>query len=136
MEAWLHLHLPKLKKYRAVLDGSEPMGELDPNVISLKIPGEKIRYVSRAIVRNARFHVSEKGRQRCLDSGQRNVHAWVIGELAPVPTPLYYSDLLSEDSRKVVYDPWKGASFVDALTLEPVYEAQQVLMLLDQVWIY
>jgi hypothetical protein len=35
-----------------------------------------------------------------------------------------------------VYDPWKGASFVDALTLEPVYEAQQVLMLLDQVWIY
>jgi len=60
----------------------------------------------------------------------------VIGELAPVPTPLYYSDLLNGDSRKVVYDPWKGASFVDALTLEPVYEAQQVFMLRDQVWIY
>ena len=135
MEAWLHLHLPKLTKYRAVLNGNESLGELDSNVISLKIPGEKIRYVSRAIVRNARFHVSEKGRQRCLDSGQRNVHAWVIGELLPMPSVLYPSRYLDRDSRKVVYDPWKGASFVDARTLEPVYEAQQVLMLRDQVWI-
>lgn len=135
MEAWLHLHLPKLTKYRAVLDGNGPMGELDSNVISLKIPGEKIRYVSRAIVRNARFHVSEKGRQRCLKSGQRNVHAWVVGELLPERPTFRYSDYLNEDSRKVVYDPWKGASFVDALTLEPVYEARQVLMLRDQVWI-
>jgi len=68
MEAWLHLHLPKLKKYRAVLDGDAPMDELDPNVISLKIPGEKIRYVPCAIVRNARFHRSEKGKQLCHES--------------------------------------------------------------------
>jgi hypothetical protein len=133
-EAWLHLHLPRLAKYRSVLNGDLPPSQLDDEVISLKVPGEKIRYVSHAVLRNARFHVSEKGRQRCLKTGQRNVHAWVVGELLPLPKVFRPSTYLDHDSRQAVYDPWKGDSFVDLLTKESVYEASRIVMMQDRVW--
>lgn len=130
-EAWLHLHLPRLKAYRA--------GEGGDEVISLKIPGHRIRYVSRAVVRNARFHVSEPGRQRCIDDGQRNVHAWVVGELVSNFERVVEGISPRREgyvARTAVYDPWKGPTFVDLETKEPIYEANMVVMLRDRVWYY
>jgi hypothetical protein len=117
-EAWLHLHLPR---YRAYLEG----GSCD--VISLKVPGETIRYVPHALLRNARFYVSEKGRERCIREDVRNVHAWVVGELVGyIPGPGY-------KMRRAVYCPWKGSTFVDLETKEPVHEARQVMMFRETV---
>lgn len=114
MAAWAHLHLPRLRA-----------GET-PNVISLKRPGEKIDYVSWVELSNPTFRIHERGRQRALRDNVRNVHAWVVGEQvgsgtgAPLRTPT--------GMRKAVYDPWKGGTFVDAETLEPVFNAKRALL--------
>lgn len=114
MPAWAHLHLPRLRA-----------GET-PNVISLKTPGNKIDYVSGVEMSNVTFRVHEKGRQRCLRDGVRNVHAWVVGD---VKSKTYNSGPLHLPyMRRAIYDPWKGGAFVDADTLEPVHTADRAIL--------
>lgn len=118
MTAWLHTHLPRLRS-----------GDT-PDVISVKVPGQRIQYASWVSLRNAEFRVHEKGRQRCLEYGVRNVHAWVVGDeimrvesdwaRMSTPVPAGY--------RRAVYDPWRGSAFVDAETLTAIYEADLVIM--------
>ena len=117
MTTWAHLHLPRLQA-----------GEV--NVISVKVPGQRIAYTSWISLRDVEFKVSEPGRQRCLTYGVRNVHAWVVGTevlrvgshwgYAQAPRPAAY--------RQAVYDPWKGGTFVDSETLTPVLRADLVIM--------
>ncbi len=114
---WLHTHLPRLRSG-------------DANPISVKVPGQRIAYAAWVSVRGAEFRVHEKGRQRCVREGVRNVHAWVTGEEilrceAEFPgeftrVPVGY--------RRAVYDPFKGGTFVDSETLEPVVRADLVVM--------
>ena len=104
-KVWAHLHLPK---WNAYLNGS---GDFD--VISLKSPGQKVRYVSEISMKNCTFFVSAAGRERTLRTGQGNVHAWVIGEETN-------REWDYRGWRKAVYDPWRGGTFVDSNTLQPV----------------
>lgn len=118
MSTWAHLHLPRLQS-----------GET-PDIISVKIPGQHIEYASWVWIKNAEFRVSEPGRQRCIIENVRNVHAWVVGEeilrvganwtYSRAPRPAGY--------RQAVYDPWKGETFVDLETMEPVLKAGLVIM--------
>lgn len=115
--AWCHLHLPRLRS-----------GETE-DVISVKIPGQAIRYVPGVRLETAIFRVHESGRQRCIREGVRNVHAWVCGDLAdvgPQEVPAGW--------RKAVYDPFKGPAFVDAETLEPLLWAERAILTGKDVW--
>lgn len=114
-----HLHLPRYQRW---LDGGEP------NIISIKPGGGRVFYVSTALMRDVRFTVSEKGRQRTLQTGQRNVHAWVVGDyLGAVQS-------VPEGLSRAVYDPWRGGTFVDAVTLNPVRHASVAYMVNKQVY--
>lgn len=115
---WLHTHLPRLSR-----------GDT-PDVISVKVPGEHIAYASWVSVKDARFVVHERGRQRCLEYGVRNVHAWIVGaEILRVGASWDYSRAgCPAGYRRAVYDPWKASAFVDAETLTAVYEASMVIM--------
>lgn len=110
-KTWAHLHLPRLQAARTA--GLDPRTQ---DVISVKVPGQKIRYVSGILLRDVVFHVSEAGRQTCLREGVRNVHAWVVGTETAV-------SVKPSTERRAIYDPWKGGTFVDADTLEPVHTA-------------
>jgi hypothetical protein len=123
MSTWVHTHLPRLRS-----------GET-PDILSVKVPGQKIEYVSWISLRDAEFKVHEKGRQRCIREGVRNVHAWVIGqevERLENHWPVY--DFPPASWRKVVYDPWKGGTFVDSETLSPVTSAAWVILSGKNVW--
>jgi len=123
MATWLHTHLPRLKAG-------------DPNVISVKVPGQRVEYAAWVSLENVEFKVHEKGRQRCLEYGVRNVHAWLVGDqitrcTAPLPdefvqTPPGY--------RRAVYDPWRGSAFMDLETGTAVYEADLAIMIGKDVW--
>lgn len=95
-------------------------------MISLKRPGEKIDYVSWVELANPTFRVHQRGRERCLKDNVRNVHAWVVGEQVASGTgaPLVPGDL----THRAIYDPWKGGTFVDAETFEPVYSASRAVL--------
>lgn len=120
MSAWVHLHLPRLRS------GEEAM-------ISVKVPGQRIEYRNVVCMANASFVVSEAGRQRCLREGVRNVHAWVVGDVtADAIAPLKNLPLIEreiDNMRRAVYCPFKGGTFVDTETLEPVLSADHVLMI-------
>lgn len=111
---WAHLHLPRLQS-----------GVTD--VISVKVPGQRILYASSVKLANARFVVSESGRQRCLREGVRNVHAWIVGEELSRLTGTPPREPIG-DWCQAVYDPWLGDSFVDLHTLAPVHRASRVVM--------
>lgn len=113
---WAHLHLPRLRSGRT------------PDVISVKVPGQRIGYASWVSLVDAEFKVSEAGRQRCIRQGVRNVHAWVVGVEVSRLEGFEPHDSPPPSYRKAVYDPWKGSSFVDAETLEPVFRADFVIM--------
>lgn len=115
--AWAHLHLPRH------LSG-------DPNPISVKVPGQRIDYVSWLSMTDVEFKVSQPGRRRCIREGVRNVHAWVVGRLVLATENYPFADpaLDYPTWRRAVYDPWKGETFVDAETLAPVLTARYAIL--------
>lgn len=119
-KTWAHLHLPSLRA------GVE-------NVISVKVPGEKIAYVPSIVLADVEFKVHESGRQRCIREGSRNVHAWVVGE-ARGQVPTCFKPDWPGMLKKAIYDPWKGNSFVNAETLIPVYRANTAILIGKDVY--
>lgn len=111
-QTWVHLHLPRLKAYEA--------GYGTADVISVKVPGERVAYTETIALKDATFKVSKAGRDRCVREGVRNVHAWIVGTetfLQPV-----------DNLRRAIYDPFQSDMFVDSETLEPLEGAGYVVM--------
>jgi hypothetical protein len=81
---------------------------------------------------NATFHVQEGGRQRYLATGQKNVHAWIKGELVlDEYTKNGYAWL---KTKTAIYHPKKHKSFICHETKKPVKEAAYVeLRLFDGI---
>lgn len=123
MATWLHTHLPRLQSG-------------DANVISVKVPGQRVEYAAWVSLGDVEFRVHEHGRQRCLAGGVRNVHAWVVGDeilRCEADFPGEFARI-PQGYRRAVYDPWKGGSFVDSETLEPVHRAPYAIMVGKDVW--
>jgi hypothetical protein len=84
--------------------------------------GWRLWFHSHAVdLDNARFVVSEAGRQRMLATGRKNVHAFVIGTLS-APEPVQQPFAL------VSYNPRKAATFINIETGTPVRQAQRVMV--------
>lgn len=114
-QSWTHLHLPRLRS-----------GDTT-DVISVKVPGQPIRYSSWIRLSEVSFRVSEAGRQRCIRENVRNVHAWVVGTEEESGTGDVKWIVDRRTYRQAIYDPFKGPDFVDSLTLLPVFTAREVL---------
>jgi hypothetical protein len=94
---------------------------LHKKVFSVKaLEGKKkglvIAHVKKISLEDVEFKVSEAGRQRVLREQQKNVHAgargtWVVGANEP------------HSLTQVTYNPYLYSTFVQADTLEPVYNA-------------
>ena len=86
---------------------------LTRDTFSIRKKGKVVEYSDFATLLNAQFVVSEKGRQRVLSSGCKNVHAVVRGELASFSGN-------REGKKEAYYDPKKINSFQDKETKEPL----------------
>lgn len=117
-KVWLHTHLPRL------LAGN-------PDLISVKVPGQRVTYASWVSLKGAEFKVFQPGRRRCIRESVRNVHAWVVGEEVLRVTSDEFTPVMDFPPlsyRRVLYDPFKAGTFVDSETLEPVLRADWVIM--------
>lgn len=74
------------------------------------------------VLTDAKFLVSESGRNRVRKEKRKNVHAWVRGHLTPTVLPD------TSNWHRVIYDPYKFDSFVLASGHESVSEASMVLL--------
>ena len=90
---------------------------------------------------NCSFVVNEAGRQRVLETQEKNVHAGVVGVLeafvAFEPASDFDAYLLFElGCREVTYNPYKYTSFVDAQTEEAVATSGLVQLMSDKRVLY
>lgn len=81
------------------------------------------------------FVVNEAGRQRVLETQEKNVHAGVVGVLeafiAFEPSCDFDAHLLFElGCRELTYNPYKYTSFVDAQT-EKAIETSELVQLMS-----
>ena len=70
------------------------------------------------------FLVRSSGRRRMLESGRRNVHAYAVGHLVDYVHPADTRTLAKIEGRRVSYDPYQCASFIDHETQTPVTDAR------------
>ena len=78
---------------------------------------------------NVEFRVRKGGNERVRAEKQKNVHAFVIGELLDY-CKYPCEDMPSEPNNNVVtYNPYKYESFVIKSTEEPIYNAKLVEMI-------
>ena len=99
---------------------------LHKKCLSIRYKGKVIEHAREVTLTDAKFHVSEKGRQRVLKEKRKNVHAYVSGKLKEsfwfTQAPKY----IWTAKQSVTYNPYKYKNFVDKKTLEPVTSAEVV----------
>lgn len=96
--------------------------------IRSKATGRVVDHADNVLLHNARFRVQEGGRQRVINEGRKNVHAWVEGDL--VGQDDFAAEVALEsmmDCPAAYYNPYKTSTFVNPDGL-PVEAAQVVAM--------
>lgn len=86
-----------------------------------KFAGKVVGHADEVLLRDVTFHVSEKGRQRVLAEGRKNVHAFAIGRLG------LDGEIIPFPDTGVHYNPYRDASFVDD-TGEPIASAKKAFL--------
>ena len=96
--------------------------------------GKVIHHVTSWTLRDAKFKVSQAGRNRVLAERCKNVHAGVSGELlswkdlagASEDGSIWYPFVDGLQVEEITYDPYKWDSFVTANTYLTVHSARIV----------
>ena len=79
------------------------------------------RHAEQCILKNAKFKVSEAGRQRVLKEQRKNVHAVILGE------ELHQITYSKVPNTSVTYNPYKAKTFIDERK-NPIREAEIVVI--------
>ena len=95
--------------------------------------GRVIGHADAVVLDDVTFKVSEAGRQRVLRERKKNVHAGVVGQLNAQGIRLISAAVSL--ATNVTYNPYKYQSFVDAVTLEPVMNADKALLVNKRIYI-
>lgn len=88
--------------------------------------GKLLSHHDALTLANCKFHVSEASRVRMVRNQQREVHAWVIGDLVEQP--------VQARGVRVSYNPYKGPDFVRCDTGAAVTRAALCHFLADGVF--
>lgn len=99
-------------------------------ILSVMQKGKVIGYVPGMELKNVEFLVRPTGRQRTIEEGQKNVHAFAVGESVSLIETL--SDIPS--LKQVRYNPYLLPYF-HLEDLSPVYKAPRAFILKNHCWI-
>lgn len=86
---------------------------------SVRNKGRVITHRPVIVLRNCSMRVQESERQRVIREGQRNVHAWIVGE------PCW--DLPDDALVEIGYNPYFASTFTSRPDFNPVTEARFVV---------
>lgn len=88
-------------------------------------PKGRVHHAEQVLLKDVTFSVQPKGREKVLREQRKNVHAFVRGQLVSFNQAPQHS---VSSWTPITYNPYQYDSFVNKLTEEPVYAA-------DEVWI-
>ncbi|RHW36042.1 hypothetical protein D1B31_18335 [Neobacillus notoginsengisoli] len=83
--------------------------------------GLVLAHCSTVQLTNARFHVSESGRQKTVSEKRKRVHAFVRGTLAA------YNVQVPSGFKKVIYNPYYTTLFTEAETKKTLTTSDEVV---------
>lgn len=91
---------------------------------SVKYRGKVIKHTECLTAFGVEYRVSEKGRERVLREGRKNVHAYVVAD----EILYYFADEGVEDFGNATYNPYKGPHFVDVNGKYPIWRDAKARM--------
>ena len=100
---------------------------INKRVFSIRAKKTPVSYAHIVKVEMPKFVVRQGGRAQVLREKQKNVHAFIKGEMQELDTLPNVKGL-----RKVSYDPYKFGYFFDVNTKEPIDAAQFAVLMLDK----
>jgi len=102
---------------------------LHKNTFSVTYKSRVIMNADYVKLTNVEFRVRQGGKNKVREEKNKNVHAFVIGEL--VNYCKYPCENIPQESNDniVTYDPYKYDSFVYKSTEQPIYRAKEVDMI-------
>lgn len=103
------------------LNGGTAFSSKHHGIVTARIP-------QYGLIQDGRFQVSDAGRQRCLRTKERNVHAFVVSPTAPQNVFLHQLPPLVELSE-VKYNPYKADTFVLADSGLPILSARRIYLI-------
>jgi hypothetical protein len=97
---------------------------LNKKCFSIKFDGKVIKHVNSFVAYNCHFKVNSKGRQKAINEGVRNVHAFLVAENVEEIESRPHIDL----PLKISYNPWKFDYFyVKNENNRPIHHSSMVL---------
>jgi hypothetical protein len=91
---------------------------------SLRIGGKVVDHLPVVALAGCRMTVRELERQRCIERGQRSVHAWISGRLITPPE-------VTEVFIEIGYSPWHAGAFTVRPGFSPIRQADLVVFRTD-----
>lgn len=110
---------------------------LHKRTFSIRYNNKIILHADYVKLENVEFRVRPGGKERVRSEKQKNVHAFVIGDLIDFCEYPCEDMPIPSSSMVATYNPYKNDSFVDKETDEPIYGADEVEMinLKDKIYI-
>ena len=102
-------------------------GRATPPLYSVMRRGRVIAHRKRILLSNVSFRVRETGRRRVIASGQKNVHAFVVGYLTGRKGAFGIDHNRHDLPVKLFYDPYYKGAFTTA-DGTPIRYARAVLL--------
>jgi hypothetical protein len=102
---------------------------LHKHTFSVKYKNKVVLYVDRICLSDVEFHVNQRGNQKVRDDKQKNVHAYVIGNIINYDEYPYNGVLVEPNNEIITYNPYKYNTFVWKNTEVPIYITKEVNMI-------
>ncbi len=77
---------------------------------------------------NAKFIVQPAGNKKVRETGHKNVHAYILGAMPDTYTTGSFNSNVYNDAKDVGYNPYVDTTFVDRVSLIPIYNAKYVIL--------
>lgn len=90
------------------------------NIWSIRINGRVIMHANELMLTNCKFKVGKKGRERCIRTRVRNVHAYATGDIT-----LDKTKFPTDVTIPVCYNPFMMEHFM--ANNKPIYECEYAI---------
>jgi len=100
---------------------------INKRIYSIRAKSVPVSYAKAVKVDKPIFVVRAGGRAAVLRDKQKNVHAFLKGEMKTLDAKPDIDGL-----KRVKYDPYKYGYFYDVETHEPIHEAKYAILVLDE----
>lgn len=90
-------------------------------------PKAKKKHRKSILIKDASFAVQRAGHKKAVESGVRNVHAYVRGELIEMSKNKEIIENLKKSGKKVRYNPFRMNNFHDE-NMNPILESEHAYL--------